>query len=400
MTAEMSSRDRMLAAIRREEHDHVPFALHCQQGPWFVEPFFWRDQVQRAERMLSMGLDATFDIWLPDPMMSDEVEVKTWREKKGEEWILTKEFHTPAGVLRQVVRETRDWCEPEHAPWVPTTWGFEFRDHYNMDLFDDHAVSRRLEPWVKGWEDLAKLRYIIRPLEGWRLDEWYMDQARAMEAAKKLGVMTHARRTIVTDANEWMCDIPWFMMQLYEDPGFIVEFLDIFMAWSRQQLAFALEVGVDVIQYRGWYDIPNFWGPKFWRKHILPIVQEHAERIHDGGKHMSYLLTEGQGQYTDELRESGVDILYFVDPRMVKGKGLEGLRDELGDVMSFWGGVNNEVTLQSYHAGRIEAEVRRSIEILNAKRGLILSAGVDMSTKVEAVQLMIDAWRKHNTMHL
>jgi len=396
MSTEMTSRDRMLAAIRREEHDHVPFSLHCGQGPWFPEPFFWRDQVQRAEKLLAMGLDPTIDIWLPDPMMSDEVEVKTWREKKGEEWILTKEFHTPAGVLRQVVRETRDWCEPDHGPWIPTTWGFENREDFNMALFDDHAVSRRLEPWVKGREDLAKLRYIIRPLAGWQLDEWFMDQQRAMEVAKKLGVMTHVRRTIVSDANEWMCDIPWFMVQLYEDPEFIIQFLDIFMEWSRRQIEFALEVGADVVQYRGWYDIPNFWGPKFWRKHILPIVREHADLIHGGGKHMSYLLTEGQGQYTKELKESGVDVLYYVDPRMVKGKGLEGLRDELGDVMSFWGGVNNEVTLRSCNAERIEAEVKKSIEILGAKNGLILSAGAGMHTRVEAIQYMIDAWRKFN----
>ena len=201
----------------------------------------------------------------------------------------------------------------------------------------------------------------------------------------------------MTDANEWMCDIPWFMVQLYEDPDFIVEFIEIFLEWSMKQIEFAIEAGVDVIQYRGWYDIPNFWGQKFWRKHILPIVQTQAKAVHDAGKIMSYLLTEGHGEYTNELKEADVDILFGIDPRVVRGVGLEGLRDELGASKCFWGGVNNEVTLESCNAERIEDEVKRTIDILDAHNGLVLSSMLcAFSTRAAGMQHMIDAWRKHN----
>ena len=395
MGTTMKSRDRVLAAIRREPHDHVPFSLHIPQGPWFPEPFFWRDQFERARKQLDMGLDPVVDLWLPDPQPSPEVEIRTWREQKGDEWILTKEFQTPAGVLRQVVVETEDWCEPGHGHWIPTTFGCENRLHYNMDLFDDHAVSRRLEPWVKERGDLAKLRYLIQPVSGYQLDEWLMDSQRALAIAGKLGVLTQCRRTIVTDANEWMCDIPWFMMQLYEDPAFIVEFLDIFMNWSLRMVELALQTDVDVIQYRGWYDIPNFWGPKFWGQHISPIIAKQAQLIHGADRFMSYLLTEGHGQYTELFKNSDVDILYAIDPRMVKGVGVAGLGRELAGCKCFWGGVNNEITLQSGSPARIEQEVADSIRHLNVNNGLILSALVDFHTKVDAIQAMIDAWRKH-----
>lgn len=69
-------------------------------------------------------------------------------------FLCEREYHTPAGVLRQVVRETPDWCSPLHTPWQPTTFGIEKRTHYGIDLFDDWGISRRTEPWVKGPADV------------------------------------------------------------------------------------------------------------------------------------------------------------------------------------------------------------------------------------------------------
>ena len=54
----MSSRERMLAAIRREPHDHVPLSFHIMQGPHLQEPFFWRDQAQRAQKLLDMAAES------------------------------------------------------------------------------------------------------------------------------------------------------------------------------------------------------------------------------------------------------------------------------------------------------------------------------------------------------
>ena len=148
---------------------------------------------------------------LGEPVVGDETP----------EPILTKEYHTPAGVLRQSVRETEDWCSPLHTPWIPTTLGVEAPGLFGMDLFDDWCVSRRLEPWVKGPDDLDKLRYLIRLPDGLILDEWKMDTERAMDFARKHDVLTVARRTIVGDAFQWFCDIPWFLLQLHDDRGFV-----------------------------------------------------------------------------------------------------------------------------------------------------------------------------------
>jgi len=393
--ATMSSRQRMMAAIKREGPDHVPFSPYISQGPWFQEPLFWQDQIGRAERMLDIGLDPTIDIWLPDPQPHRDVEIRTWREKKGHEIILTKEYHTPAGVMRQVVCETDGWCSHRHGPWIPTTWGTEKRDQFGMDLFDDYNVSRRVEPWVKGREDLDKLRYIIRLPEGHVLDEWRMDSERAMEYAERFKVLTMARRTIVGDAFQWFCDIPWFVLQLYDDQEFVNEFLDIFQKWSMELIALALEVGIDVVQYRGWYEIPAFWGPTFWNQYICWRIEEQAKLTHSAGKHFVYLLPEGQGAYSDLLRRTSIDVLQGIDPRMLHGWDLQSLYGKLGDAKAFWGGVNAEVTLRSIEYLKIEQEVIEAIETLGANGGLILSAFVFPEVPVKGTMHMIEAWKKY-----
>ena len=393
--AKMSSRERMVAALKREDPDYIPCSLQICQGPWWKEPFFWHDQIERAERCLELGLDPTIDIWLPDPEPHPDVEIRSWRERQGEDILITKEYHTPAGVLRQTVKETGHWCDTLHGLWQPTTFGSGQRTQFGVDLFDDHNVSRRTEPWVKGPEDLEKLRYIIRPPQGYALDEWRMDAERALEFAEKYQVLTTARRTIVGDAFQWFCDIPWFMLQLYDDPEFVEEFLGIFQEWSLRLVDLVLEVGVDLVQYRGWYETPTYWGVKGFQRHLVPLIEEQCQLVHAAGKLHSYLLPEGYGAYADVLKEMDSDAIYSFDPRMLHGGDLPELFAKLGDCWSFWGGVNAEVALHSGDPEVIDKAVRDAIEILGGNGGLILSAMMFHGVSEESILLMIQAWRKY-----
>ena len=391
----MSSRERMLAAIKREGPDHVPLSLWIAQGPWWQGPLYWRDQFERALRMLEMELDPTIDIWLPDAQPHPAVKIKTWRDKKNGEVLLTKEYHTPAGVLRQTVRETEDWTSPLHAPWTNSIFGIEKRESYGMHLFDDHNVSRRTEPWVKDPEDLEKLRYLIRPPEGWGLDEWRMDVERALEFAHQYGLLTVARRTIVGDAFQWFCDIPWFLTQLNENPSFVEEFLCIFQEWSLKLIELALEVGVDFVLYRGWYETPTYWGVKGFQRYLVPLIEEQARLVHAAGKLHGYFLPEGHGILAGVLRGMETDVLIAVDPRMLHGGDLNDLFRKVGDRKAFWGGVDAEVTLMSQDPDRIEKAVEYAIRALGGKGGLVLSALISHPIPEAGILGMIDVWKKY-----
>jgi hypothetical protein len=394
----MTSRRRMLATMKREDHDHVPFSPHIMLGLWWQSPLDWRDQFERARRMLDLGLDPIIEIWLPDVCPHPEVKVKTWREKINNEILLTKEFHTPAGILRQTVRETDDWCVPRHGPWIPTTFGTEKRQEYGMHLFDDYNVSRRTEPWVKDRGDLEKLKYLIRLPEGHLLDEWKMDTQRAMEFARKYDVLTVARRTVVGDAFQWFCDIPWFLVQFADDPEFVRDFLAVFQNWAVKQVQLALDMDVDVVQYRGWYEIPTYWGGRYFQEFLVPLIEEQTRLVHQAGKLHTYLLPEGQGAYAAILKNMKVDVLQGLDPRMLHGGDLKTLFIAVGQTKSFWGAVDAEVILVSQNREKIESEVREAVESLNPNGGLILSSFLFPEIPQQGIMYMIEAWKKYRNL--
>jgi len=384
----------MLAALTRQGPDHVPLSPYIYQGAHYEAPLRWHDQITRAGRMLELGMDPTMDIWLPQPQLHPEVRVRSRRDKSGSETVLTKEYHTPAGVLRQVVVETDDWCSWKHWHMVPATMGAEGRDSFGLDLFDDWAVSRRKEPWIKGPEDLDKLRYVVRLPEDNQLDEWRMDAERITEAAGKLDVLLMVRRTVVGDAFQWLCDLEDFMCSMIEEPAFVSEFLGILQEWSLGLTELGLETDADVFQRRGWYETPTFWGVKYWQKYLAPCIEAETALVHDAGRLHSYLVPEGHGAYAATLKEMKMDILQGIDPRMMHGGDLRSLCEQLGDTKSFWGGVNGEVVLESCDAAMIEKEVRAAIGALGGNGGLVLSANIFPETPREGVMHMIDAWRK------
>lgn len=396
--SKMSSRERLLAACQRERPDHVPLSVWIVQGPWHPKKFYWRNQFDRAQALLDRGLDPTIDIWMPDVEPHPEVKIKTWQEQKGDEIYLTKEFHTPAGVLRQTVKETDDWADAFHTPWIPTTLGGELRQEFGMHVFDDFNVSRRTEPWVKGPEDLEKLKYIIRVPEGWKLDEWRLDAQRAMAFARRHNLLTTGRRTVVGDAFQWFCDIPWFLTQIYDNPKFVKEFFQIFQEWSKKIVQLLLEVDVDVVLYRGWYETPTYWGAKGFQEFLLPHIEEQAKMVHAAGKLHSFFLPEGHGVYADLLRNMESDVLMAVDPRMLHKGDLRDLYAKLGDKKAFWGGVDAEVTIQSADEKVIDQAVKYAIESLGGNGGLILSSLIFQSHPERGVELMIKAWKKYRSM--
>lgn len=396
----LSSRERYRTTFRHEEPDRVPLFMNAPQFYFVDDRVQWRDQFERADGLLAMGQDPMIDIWLPDPVCDPEVEIRSWRTipEEGGEPLMFKEYHTPAGVLRQVVRETSDWCSPLHTPWQPTTFGIEKRTHYGMDLFDDWAISRRTEPWVKGPEDVEKLQYILKLPSGHLLDEWRQDALRAKKFAQERGLLLMVRRTIVGDAFLWLCNGSDFMCAMIESPDYVREFLAVFQAWSLQLIELALDIGVDVIQRRGWYENPDFWGPTHFATYLAPLIEEETQLVHQADTLHCYLLTEGHGHYLDTLSNMSVDILWGIDPVMGQ-VNLSEIKARLGGTKTLLGGVNSEVTLTQGTEEDIRKSTREVIATLAPGGGFVLSpiGGIWPGIPWRNVEVFFDEWKKWRT---
>ena len=375
----MSSRERFLKTCKHCEPDRVPIFLESTPPLFFTDRVRWYNQFERAKIMLDLGCDPMINIWLPEPVLHPDVTVKVGREKKSDGRILlSKEFHTPKGVLRQVIEETKDWCDFRHGQWAQYTLGTGMREEYGVHIFDDWAISRRIEPWVKGQEDLQKLPFILQKPPGWMLEEWRHDAKRALEYARKHELLTMVRRTITNDASQWMCDIPWFMMQLYDDEEFVKEFLEIFEAMAMWQTEGALELGGDVFQHRGWYDGPNFWGGSHFKRYILPFLKRHVALVHEAGVKHCYLLTQGWRAYVQLFKEVDTDILWGADPVQV-GMDLKELKEKIGKHKVILGGISSEQHLTGCTEEHTRKAVRDAMHALAPGGGYIFGTGSAIS---------------------
>ena len=404
MKAQMTSRERLLAAINREEVDHIPLGqIFHSTIMGTPDQLQWSDQFQRARVMKDLGLDPVIDIWLPAPEPPVGVQVRRWQEKDPGEPspLLCAEYQTPAGKLIQKVRKTDDWYDRTHYNFLPDWQGNSHRpqDRFDqLDMLDDWFTRRYKVPLVKGPQDLEALSCLLQPPRGQARDRWIQHALQAKKIAAEMDLLTHARRVSVGDWFMWVCLIEDFCLAMIEDPQYVADFFAVIQNYNKQVLELVLEVQPDVIQYRGWYDTPDYWGLQRHRDLLAPKIQELARLVHSVGSKFCYLLPEGYTLYKDILRTLDVDVFLGLDPLAArKSEDLCHVKKALGDHSCLWGGVNACVTVGTGSDRDIDTAVRTAIETLGP-RGFILNASIyfyDDDVTWERFMTLVEAWRKY-----
>lgn len=404
MLTKMSSRERMLAAIHRQPVDHIPL------GQVFHSTILgtpvnkqWKNQFERAQVMKELSLDPVIDIWMPTPEPPPGIRVRKWKEKDPDEHypLLCAEYETPGGKLVQKVKQTEDWYHPTHYNFLNQWDGNAHRakDRFDeIDMMDDWFTRRYKVPLVKGPEDLDAFDCLLKAPTGERRDRWIHDALKAKKIAGEMDLLTHARRVSVGDWFMWVCLIEDFCCAMAEDPGYVSRFYEIVQGYNKQVIDMVLEIEPDIVQYRGWYDTPDYWGRERHRAILVPKIQELAKQVHDSGALFCYLLTEGYTLYKDILSDLNVDVFLGLEPLAArKSENLAAVKNSLKDHSCIWGGVNACVTVGRGEKEEIEDAVKTAIETLGP-RGFILNASIyfyDDDVTWDRFMLFVDAWRKY-----
>jgi len=405
MKRQMTSRERILAAARCEEVDHVPLGQLFHSTIMETPPDRqWANQFERAQVMKDLSLDPTIDIWLPSPEAPPNVPVRKWMEDDpdGPDPLLCAEYETPAGNLVQKVRRTaRDWYHHTHYSFMPTWDRNAHRpvDRFDrLDLMDDFFTTRYKVPLVRGPEDLDAFEHLLQPPSGGHRDLWLRNALKAKKIADQMQLATQARRVAVGDWFMWVCLFVQFCKDMIKRPEYVERFYDIISNYNRQIIDMVLEVEPDIVQYRGWYDTPDYWGPDRLRDTMAPRIQALAKQAHDGGAMFCYLLPEGYTVYRDILRELDVDVFLGLDPLAArKAEDLAVVKEAIGDRHCIWGGVNACVTVGTRSDEEIDQAARTAIETLGP-RGLILNASMyfyDDDVTWDRLMVFVDAWKKY-----
>ncbi len=404
MKPEMTSRERMLAAIRRQEVDHVPLGQVFHSTVRDTPPEKrWHNQFERAKVMQELGIDPSVDIWMPIPTAPPEIPVRTWRENdpEGPQALLCAEYETPAGTLVQKVRQTPDWRGPTHYRFV-NDWDGAIhrtaREFDRIDMVDDWFTRRYKVPLVRGEEDLDKLAYLLRAPCGEARDMWINNALAAKQIAADMNLLTHARRVSVGDWFMWICLIEDFLCALFENPDYVSRLFDLVQEYNREILKLVLEVQPDLVQYRGWYDTPDYWGRERYATLLKPKIDELAHMTHEGGCLFCILLPEGYTAYRDIHQQIAVDVMLGLEPLAArKSEDFSAIKAALKGHCCIWGGVNAPVTLGTGSDAEIAKAVRDAIDTLG-RRGFILNAAMyiyDDDVSWDRFMVFIDAWRKY-----
>lgn len=380
----MNSRERLLTAMRRQEPDHVPLWNLWRNRDI---PFRYTTQTERAEAVLALGLDDTLLLQPPlnktehydvNRVTGVEIRVRQVSDPAERYPLLVKEYETPAGLLRQVVRRTEDW-----------PFGDDIR------LFSDHNISRAREFPVKGPEDLPRLRYLLcEPTTG-QLAEFRQTAEQLRRDAQRLGVVLEGGWTALGDAALWLLGTEALLLAQMDRPEFLEELLELVCEWELKRMALLLDEGVEVIVHSAWYESTDFWTPRNYRRMLKPRLKRLVDAAHQAGALFSYIITTSWQHLMDDLLDLEIDSLIGVDP--VQGKAdLQETKRRLGGRICLWGGVNGALTLGQGTPDEVRRAVREAIRILAPGGGFVLYA-VDQLVKETPwanVEAMIETWRE------
>ena len=367
-SAAMTSRERVLAAMRRQPVDHLPLCVEaiCHGFVRFVterlpSPF------ERAEYYAGLGLDAAIclDSAMCDPDANPGVEVRQWKEQPtGEPHpVLCKEYRTPGGSLRQVVSITDDYANDYFS-----------RGRDSLSMFSDYHVPahRSRQYLVEKEADLDGLAYLLRPLSGKALESYRDKARRARQFCNEHQLTLTAYHLGVGDPIIWMSGVERTLQMAMEEEVFFRRYVQLVASWQRQELEIVLEAGAGHIVRRGIYESTDFWSPQLFETFLLGPLRDEAALIHQAGATVGYAMLSGYMPLLDLIKKAGLDMLSNLDP-VAHGTDIRAIRAAIGDAVAVCGGVNNYLVLEKGTEHDVRRAVRDAMAVFTPTTGCILA---------------------------
>ncbi|NQU11722.1 hypothetical protein HQ590_13085 [bacterium] len=375
----MTSRERILAALRRQPVDYVPCA-----------PFFnFQDWPQRVGRRWqypfgpsvpetleyvvgTLGLDQVVTIawgWFPEA----SVTVDRWVEDA----VLHQRIVTPSGAIQAAVRLEPDWPH-----------GFE------IPLFSDYLPAHGVEPWLKTAADVECLRHLLLPPRSKQdLERIRFEYRAAKRLADRYQLATCFYFGLGLTGALQVFGAEAAPVLAAEQPELIEAYLELDHQWNLRNYEIALELGADFVRRNGFYETADFYSPAMLERFLGPRLRREIDLVHQAGRPIGYTLLSGYQPLLDYLSGLGFDCLICPDVFLRDGDA-RALQEKLGAQVSFWTGPSDTVHLPWEKPEAVRAAVRRVFEVFG-KTGLLLtpcssSKAVFPWANIEA---MIEEWR-------
>ena len=331
----MTSRERVLAAMRRQPADRVPFDFSWGFTPPALERFRQRT-----------GHDSPEDYFGADTRV---VRLGPTR--------LATDFSPYLGALPPGTR-VDEWGTG-HTPTAS-----DDLSHAHLDGFVYPMLGLSTAADAAGY-----------PLPDLEAEYRYEPVASEIRDIQGRGLAALAAIDCTVFEVAWyMRGMERLLVDFVDNAAFAATLLDRITAAREIQAARYAELGADVICYgddvgtqRGMLMSPAMW--RQWLKPRLARAIAAARRVRPGV--LVFYHSDGDIRpIIPELAEIGVDILNPVQPECMDPADL---KRRFGDRLSFWGTLGTQTTFPFGTADEVRREVRRRIETVGAGGGLFLS---------------------------
>lgn len=354
MATEMSSRDRLLAAIRHEEPDRVP-----------VSPRIWawlRERYDRVDLSVYLRLQEEFGhdildcVGNPSPSYAfawpgtyrlDGVEVEVREELDGDVRVVERTFRTPAGPLHDRSR---------HAP-PGGIYG----------ISPNPTVEEAL---VKDRDDLQRLRYLFPPLP-----TSHQAYHQAVETLGDRGLVELYLHGPLDCRGGDARGMQALMIDYHADRELFDGVVSIYHERMMAETRRALEDGVTII-FGSWFyeSFSAGWSPTIWRDAFLPRLREQVELVHAAGALYHYYDDGVLAALLPLLAEVGIDILSTCTPPPVGDFDLAAAKRDYGDRLCFKGYIDLLYTMLKGTPEMVREAVREALEVGKPGGGFILGS--------------------------
>ena len=382
MKTKMTGRERLLAALRREDVDYVPCCasfnpLTAVQRTAHGWNFPWPSDASRGEQLAyqveQLGLDQVVHVGIDLCRPAPGVESSVWLD--GD--VLHKVYTTPAGDLHASVRYNDLWPCGKDIPF-----------------YSDFNIGHYVEPWIQNESDLACFKQIRRLCDaGNVLEEARSNFTAARDLADRYRVATVAGIGMGLTGAMQLFGASELCIATIDNPALVDAYLEYEHLINLRTIEVFGDFGADIVRRNGFYETADFYGPDTLERFVGPRLRREADAARAAGMLTSYTVHTGVMPILDYLASLTMDSFFGIDVAF-KGADLPEIRDRLAGTKSLWTGPSS-----TYHLWSGPDATRRAVrEVFDVmgKRGLILSPCVSAHSIMpwESTLAMIDEWCK------
>ena len=353
MTAEMTSRERVLAALDHQEVDRIPIDLSGTHNSTMCTIAYENFKQHLGVEAPTVELSKSFEIVRMDEAVLRRLPVDT-------------RSVFARGPSKSRVR----WLD---ARTFVDEWGVTYRQPENWPQFD--MIAHPLAEATL--EDIE--RYDWPDVEDAGRYAGLREEARQLHENTSYAVISSSMDTTIFDKSWILRGMEQFLVDLLVDPEFALALMEkVAELQFRRHACFLREVGpyIDAIMISDDMGVQNgpLIKPALYRKMVKPFHRRYIELIKSLTD--ARVIMHACGSITDLVEdyiEIGVDAL---NPMQVQAANMSprSLKDRFGGRMAWWGGIDTQFLLPKGRPEDVRQAVRDTLDIMRLDGDYVLGA--------------------------